>query len=325
MIITGKPALISTLEKRLIVTRDDKTEVVAPWAGLASVLLLGNHHVTTPAMRAALGAGVPIHLAGGSGRYQGVIQNGLPGVEGGALWLRQLELFRDEGSVLSAARQLVMARLRHMRETLRQRRPTGFHKERAEIQARQKEAGAAASLQQLNGFEGSGARSYFQALAGLVPEEYGFTGRNRRPPRDPFNALLSLGYTILYTHMETLLQVDGLYPWLGFYHQPHGRHAALASDLMEPFRHVVERVALTAVIRKQVIPTDFHKDHQRGCRMNPVALKKYLALLWERFDTPTQGVGEEESYPILQQAHRQNRRVIAWLRDGEEFTPWLAR
>jgi CRISPR-associated endonuclease Cas1 len=79
-------------------------------------------------------------------------------------------------------------------------------------------------------------------------------------PHDPFNSLLSLGYTVLYAHVETVLRVSGLLPWIGFYHQAHGCHAALASDLMEPFRHLVERTALAAVTRGSIVPEDFYLD-----------------------------------------------------------------
>ena len=93
----------------------------------------------------------------------------------------------------------------------------------------------------LLGLEGNGAKVYFQALQQLLPDWVGFDGRNRRPPTDPFNSLLSLGYTVLFYHVETVIRMNGLLPWFGLYHQPHGNHAILASDLMEPFRHLVEQ------------------------------------------------------------------------------------
>lgn len=180
-------------------------------------------------------------------------------------------------------------------------------------------------MEHLSGIEGSATRRYYQSLTDLIPEDSGFNGRNRRPPRDPFNALLSLGYTLLYSHTETLLRVSGLYPWTGFYHQPHGTHATLASDLMEPFRHLVERVALTCVIRGQLKPEEFRSVPGQGCRLTPPALRRYIALLSERFQAETLAVGEEKSRSALQNLHLQNRRLVDWLRGGPEFKAWLTR
>ncbi|MCG6860684.1 MAG: CRISPR-associated endonuclease Cas1 [Chromatiaceae bacterium] len=325
VIITGKSAFASTSGGRLIVSRDDETLIDCPWTGISALLLIGAHHVTTPALRAALGLSVPIHFASGFGKYQGTVWNGVPGAEGGALWLRQQTWLQDAERALPAARQVVMARIRHMREVLRQRRPTDFIKERNALQTAMKSAGTADDLAALNGVEGNATRTYFGALKALVPDEYGFSGRNRRPPRDPFNALLSLGYTLLYAHVETLVRVSGLYPWIGFYHQPHGTHATLASDLMEPFRHLIERIALTIVIRAELEPADFRMDDRLGCRLSPPALRRYMTRLVKRFDEPVHAVGDEAARPVLQHIHAQNRRLVSWLRGGAEFTAWVSR
>ncbi len=325
LILTGNSALLTTREGRLIVTRDSKIVSETPWRGLSAVVLFGNHHVSTPAVRVALANSVPIHLATGGGRYQGAIWNGTPGSEGSALWLRQLELAQDPEASTHVARQLVLARLRHMREVLRQRDPIAFPNERLRINEALKQVGKAQDLETLNGIEGNATRLYFQGLAALVPDEYEFSGRNRRPPRDPFNSLLSLGYTLLYCHVETLLRADGLFPWRGFYHQSHGRHAALASDLMEPFRHLVERTALTAVTRHRIKPGEFRDDPKSGCRLSTPAMKIYLAMLWERFDKPIQAVGEVEPHSALYHIHHQNRRLVEWLRGEAEFNAWVSR
>jgi CRISP-associated protein Cas1 len=121
------------------------------------------------------------------------------------------------------------------------------------------------------------------------------------------------------------VRVSGLYPWAGFYHQPHGTHATLASDLMEPFRHLVERVALTAVTRGTLEPGDFRTDERLGCRLNPPALRRYMALLSDRLETPLHAVGEEAARPLLQHLHAQNRRLSQWMRSGPEFSAWVNR
>jgi len=130
-------------------------------------------------------------------------------------------------------------------------------------------------------------------MGGLLPPEWGFTGRNRQPPRDPANALLSFGYTLLNGYVETLLHADGLLPWLGFYHQAHGRHATLASDLMEPFRHLVERTVLSAVQRHELKAQDFFIAANGACMMQKEARRVFFAQLLDRFNTPLAAYGED--------------------------------
>ncbi len=327
LFITGPPALLTTGSGRLQVERDGQTLLELPWQRVQGIVLLGAHHISTPALRTALEQEVPIHFASRGGRYQGVTWSGQPGPEGLGLWLQQQTCFADPANALEAARRIVEARLRHSREVLRQRDlegqgEAGLHG----IDQLLEQLAQAADLSVLNGLEGQGARLYFEALQPMVPAEFGFTGRNRRPPRDPFNALLSLGYTILFAQVDTVLRADGLLPWVGFYHQAHGRHAVLASDLMEPFRHLVERTALAAVTRRRLRPEDFYLDAERGCLLQQEAMKRYLAMLSERFDTPLLALNGEIPKTLHGHLHEQNLALIAWIRGkAPGFTAWRMR
>ncbi|MEN8129535.1 MAG: CRISPR-associated endonuclease Cas1 [Pseudomonadota bacterium] len=92
----------------------------------------------------------------------------------------------------------------------------------------------------IRGIEGAAAAAYFRALSGLFPESLGFKGRNRRPPRDPVNACLSLSYTLLHSEAVMASYAAGLEPLLGFYHDPAYGRDSLASDLIEPLRPKVD-------------------------------------------------------------------------------------
>jgi CRISPR-associated protein Cas1 len=97
------------------------------------------------------------------------------------------------------------------------------------------------SIARLNGIEGAAAAAYFGALTALFPLGLNFTGRNRRPPRDPVNATLSLGYTLLHFESVNACHINGLDPYVGFYHQPAYHRESLAADLIEPLRAQVDR------------------------------------------------------------------------------------
>jgi len=320
--VVGGHATLSTHAGRLRVEREGETQHDVAWNNLQAVVLFGSHTLTTPALQAALARKVPIHFAGSTGGYRGVLWTGQPAEPGAGLWLKQANLFADPALCLNLAKQIVDARIRHLRETLRQR---GITADAERLKLLLASVSNATGLDELNGVEGSATRAFFQALQSLLPADWHFTGRNRQPPLDPFNALLSYGYTLLHGYVETLLHTDGLLPWLGFYHQAHGRHATLASDLMEPFRHLVERTALSCVQRKEIKPHDFFTAANGACLMKQEARRDYLGSLFKRLNEPLQAVGEETPVTPVQHIHRQNLSLIGWLMRGEDFHAWRTR
>ncbi|MCG5525864.1 CRISPR-associated endonuclease Cas1 [Ectothiorhodospira haloalkaliphila] len=326
LLLAGEPARLGLEGGRLRVERREGEALYTPLETLAGVTLLGPHQVTTQLLGALLDRGIPLALATGQGRLRGVLWNGVPGEPGPGLWLRQIECFEDEQRTLIAARAVVDARLRQQREVLRNRMPPerydDLHSGFNQLIARVAVAEGRASL---NGLEGQAARLYFGALAELLPTDMEFSGRNRRPPRDPFNVLLSLGYSVLHAHVDTVVRLAGLYPWRGFYHQSHGLHPALASDLMEPFRHLVERAALNAISRGRIRATDFDKENN-ACRMDAAARRRYLADLSQRLLTPVRARGETEAKGLHDHLHRQTRSLIAWIREeSPAFEPFRTR
>src|SRR5437879_709295 len=125
----------------------------------------------------------------------------------------------------------------------------------------------AESIEELLGIEGSAARLYFGDFTGMIkPDEgadsgefrFDLEGRNRRPPRDPVNAMLSLGYSLLAKDLTVACYAVGFDPYVGFYHQPRFGRPALALDLMEPFRPlVVDSAVLRAINTGMVTEEDF--------------------------------------------------------------------
>lgn len=318
--VAGDGTLLSTDGGHLRVSRGEALLHELPWQQLQAVLLFGQHQLTEPALRAALRSATPVHFASAAGTYRGLLWDGQPKAPGHGLWLRQASLFADPPCALELARTVVEARLRQQREILRRRGLAG-----AGVEESLTKLPKAADLAALNGLEGAAARAYFHALAQAAPAAFGFHGRNRRPPEDPFNALLSLGYTVLHGYADSILRADGLLPWLGFYHQSRGRHAALASDLIEPFRHVVESVALGLLARGVLTPADFVSAEGGACLLRKEPRRRYLLELLERFATPVKASGEEEAQSIPQHLHTQNLSLIRHLQAGERFVAWRTR
>ncbi len=116
----------------------------------------------------------------------------------------------------------------------------------------------------LLGFEGAAARSFFGALAALLPPSLGFSGRNRRPPRDPVNACLSLGYTLLHFDAVRACHSAGLDPLLGFYHRPSFGRESLACDLIEPLRSRIDQM-VWELFRSRDLRADHFTQDQGAC------------------------------------------------------------
>lgn len=120
------------------------------------------------------------------------------------------------------------------------------------------------TTESLRGIEGAAASTYFQALTALFPQSLNFTGRNRRPPRDPVNACLSLGYTLLHFDAVRAAHMAGLDPLIGFYHRPAYGRESLASDLIEPLRPRVD-AWVWSLFRNRTLRAEHFGHDQAAC------------------------------------------------------------
>ncbi len=178
---------------------------------------------------------------------------------------RQFALANDDAACLQLARAFVVGKIRNQRTLLRRNArelPTDTLHRMAEMR---RKAEQAASLETLLGLEGTAARDYFAGFARMFKSAaderepaFDFASRNRRPPRDPVNALLSFLYSLLVKEMVVTLVGVGFDPYLGFYHQPRYGRPALALDLMEEFRPLVaDSTVLTLINNGEVRRSDF--------------------------------------------------------------------
>ena len=124
--------------------------------------------------------------------------------------------------------------------------------------------GSHLAIASLRGIEGAAARAYFHGLAALFPASLEFSGRNRRPPRDPVNACLSLGYTLLHFDAVRACHIAGLDPLLGFYHRPSFGRESLASDLIEPLRPHLDR-QVWHLFRDRILHADHFSQDKGAC------------------------------------------------------------
>lgn len=179
--------------------------------------------------------------------------------------LRRAQYLRlsDPAVALDAARRFVRGKLRNMARFMRYRADRYAQKElktaAMKIKSMAEHAETVDSMEILRGLEGAGSRIYFAAFPLMIRnDDFGFTGRNRRPPRDPVNAMLSFVYTLLTNEVLSSVTIAGLDPYLGALHEVSYGRPSLACDLVEEYRAFLgDRLVLGLINRKAVRPTDF--------------------------------------------------------------------
>jgi len=275
-------------------TRDGKTLAEARLAETSHVSLYGNVQVSTQALGALLDAQIPVAYFSYGGWFRGTTL-GLPS--------KNIELRRNQFAAerrpevcLAIARKFTWAKIENQRTILR-RNGTPSDVELDDLKQLARKALEINALPSLLGIEGAAARVYFGAFPSMLKPRGGdtedaagfsfsFEKRNRRPPEDPVNALLSFAYSLLAKEFTIACWISGFDPYLGFYHQPRFGRPALALDLMEEFRPLIaESVVLTAINTGVIGAGDFLR---RGgaVALKPDGRKRFLQAYERRMDNP---------------------------------------
>jgi CRISPR-associated protein Cas1 len=232
---------------------------------ICQVSLMGNVQISTQAVQSLCEAEIPICYFSGGGWFYGITT----GLNQKNVFLRrsQFRLADQEYFARSLARRLVAGKIRNQRTLLQRNHVEPDRNTLAGMKEMAERAEAAGSLDELLGLEGNAARLYFGQFSGMIKTDedthpaalcFDFDGRNRRPPRDPVNALLSLGYSLLAKDLTVACYAVGFDPYIGYYHQPRFGRPALALDLMEPFRPLIaDSAVLTAINTGMVTERDF--------------------------------------------------------------------
>lgn len=252
----------------------------------SQVCLMGNVQISTAAVRALLGRGIPLLYFTYGGWFVGrTFAHDTNNIE---LRVAQHARLRDPELCLGLARNAVVSKILNCRTMLRRNMEQSDETVLFELKQLARKARAATSLPSLLGYEGSAARAYFGAFGGMLKGTLGsvfdFDGRNRRPPRDPVNALLSLAYALLSKDLTLALAASGLDPLLGFYHQPRFGRPALALDLMEEFRPIIaDSVVINAINTAVVGERDFLRA-AGACALTIDGRKRFILAYERRMD-----------------------------------------
>lgn len=265
---------------------------------ISQINLFGNVQLSTQAVQSFCSAEVPVCYFSQGGWFYG-ITNGL-NARNVFLRHRQFVSAGHESTALRLARKLVVGKIRNQRTLLQRNHIEPPQTALRQLKLLAEKAETVTELESLLGIEGSAARVYFSEFASMLKAGdnngeahrgratefcFEFSHRNRRPPRDPVNALLSLAYSILVKDLTITCYSMGFDPYWGFYHQPRFGRPALALDLMEPFRPLIaDSVVLTAINTGMITSADFIRSGP-SVALKPSGRKGFFRAYELRMDT----------------------------------------
>lgn len=259
--ITEQGARLSARKGRLEVVKKRETLASVRPIDVSQVCIYGNAQVTTQALRSLFRRDVPVCYFTYGGWFSG-IAHGLPSKH---VELRRRQVIVGGRGGLPAAKAFVAGKVSNQRTLLRRNARSDVDAALGQLKQIMLKIPRATSVQELLGLEGAAARSYFGSFASMLREElalpgepFAFEGRNRRPPKDAVNCMLSFAYALLVKDLTAVCLAVGFDPYMGLFHRPRFGRPALALDLAEEFRPLVgDSVVIGTINNGEIRPSHF--------------------------------------------------------------------
>lgn len=320
LVVQTPGAQIGQRGDELIVSVKGEDVRKLPGQQVRAIYCYGAVQLTAQAVSTCLELGIDVSYFSPAGRFLGML-GGLP-ASGVDARRGQYRLFESPGTRLQLAREVIRAKIHNQRVMLMR---NGDVPDRVtHLMAGFRDATESArDLTALLGIEGSAAALYFEQFESMLKQrddwKFDWRGRNRRPPRDPVNGLLSLGYSMLAKELTGVCHSVGLDPFLGFMHQPRYGRPALALDLMEEFRPLLaDSVAISLINRGELGPEDFIKS-ANGTFLSDSGRKPFWEAWFRRLDTEVSHPEFSYKMAYRRMLEVQARQLWRFVR-GEAFT-----
>jgi len=333
--ITTQDTWLSREGETAVVTVDHEVRQKLPIHNIGSIVCFGQINATPSFLGFCAERGVAVSFFTEYGKY--LMRMDAP-VRGNVLLRRQQYRFADDQKESAKiARSVLVGKVYNSRIVLQRaaREENALYPEIIQntvdaLASSLKELGKTISLEAMRGIEGDAARHYFDVFDHLIisqKEDFAFIDRNRRPPMDNVNAMLSFAYSLLAHEMASALEGVGLDPAVGFLHRDRPGRPSLALDLMEEFRSwFADRIVLTLINRKEVTGNQFTKSESGAIEMNDDARKKLL-IAWQKRkqdELVHPFLGEKVAIGIL--PHIQARLLARYIRgDMDAYPPFVWR
>lgn len=285
MYVTKQGASVRLDGHQLLVYAEGEKLHEARLPATSHLSLFGNVQISTQAIRSLLERGVGVHFFTYGGWWSGACV----GADSNNVDLRIAQYRAGDNPELSLrlARGWVYSKISNCRTLLRRNHSSPPPAVLKELQILGRKALEAPSAETLLGLEGTAARTYFSEFAGMLSEAsvslgFSWETRNRRPPKDRLNALLSLAYSLLTKDLTTACRTAGLDPLLGFYHRPQFGRPSLALDLMEEFRPLIADSTVVNVVNNRILDAGDFQMNGTGVALADGARRKFIQAYEKR-------------------------------------------
>lgn len=289
--VTEQGTRIGVSKGRVTVSQQKEVLQEVRLIDVSQVSIYGNVQISSQAMRAMFDQQVPVCWFSYGGWFQG-IAHGLPSKHVD-LRRRQVAIAAQAG--LPIAQKMVEGKIRNSRTLLRRNSRSEVKPILDQLKAAADQTAEVDTVESLLGVEGVAARLYFSRFSAMLKDDslgtFDFQGRNRRPPRDPVNCLLSYAYSLLTKDLTAVALAVGFDPYLGVFHKPRFGRPALALDLAEEFRPLIADSVVVNVINNGEIQENGFTVRALGVALTQQGRRSFIAAYERRLD-------QEVTHPV---------------------------
>jgi len=324
--ITEQNSVLRKTGNRLIVQKEDEILLDVQCNKIEAVLIFGNVQFTTQAVHELFEHGIEMAILSRNGRLIGQLTS--PATKNIFLRIEQFKKYGDENFKLKLSQIFIAAKIKNGLNLVRR-----FSYNHPEIDLAYEIKGLKQCLgkvdetetgESLFGIEGSAAKLYYRAYGKMILSNFIFTGRKKRPPPDPVNAMLSLSYTMVFNEIASLLDGLGFDPYLGYLHKADYGRASLAADLVEEFRApIADRFVLNSINGRTFNKEDFKINPKGGgVSFRRDALKRYFSAYEKFLNNEFEHPDYQTRTTLRKCIRRQAEKLAATIQNKQAYMPF---
>ncbi len=324
--LTEQGSVLHRKQRRLIITKNDVVLKEVSGMKLERILIFGNVQLTSQAMAFLLDQGIETSFLSLYGKFRGKLSP----VESKNVFLRiaQYERYLDEEFCVEYAKKIVEGKIRNgkilIQRYSRDHPDMNFEDTVAVLNQALDELPNKQRVSTILGVEGYSTAAYFRAYSKMFRKQLQFTTRNRRPPKDPVNALLSFGYTLVTNEIFSILCAIGFDPYIGYLHGINYGRPSLSLDIVEEFRHpVVDRFTLNLINNNIMTEDDFEDQGDEGVFLKDESRRKYFVQYEKLLTNVFKDSCSEEKVTYRTVFRQQAHKLLKTIQRKEPYQPFL--
>ena len=320
--IKEQGAFIQKSGERIIVTKNNTRLLEVPVFQIDNLCLIGNVQISTQALHMLMEKGVDVSYLSYSGKYLG--HTAADASRNIFLRFEQYQMYLDEARRLSMARRITENKIQNQMEVIRRHRWTesdyDWKTDVRQMERNLEKLSKTETPNEILGVEGICSNIYFRSFGQMLHCDFTFNGRNRRPPRDPVNVIISLAYTLLTKELCNALDAESFEPYLGFLHGIRYGRKSLALDIIEEFRQpVVDRLVIILFNKRMIGKYDFEFPEEDRVVLTEDGFRKFCTE-YERWMNGRNSLSGNPSFRnLIRSQVKELKKAISEHREYEPF------